>query len=50
MGRVRRYKKIKSFDPFAKKKKAPDGSVITKSGGKSYDLPPDVGELYRYIL
>ena len=35
MGRVRRYKKIKACDPFAKKRK---GAV---EGEKEYDLPPD---------
>jgi hypothetical protein len=33
MGRVRRYKKIKSIDPFAKKKKAEIDTI--------YDEPPD---------
>ena len=38
MGRVRRYKKIKSIDPFAKR-----GSNNTKGLG-TYDEPPDVFE------
>lgn len=35
MGRVSRYKKIKSFDPFAKK------STVIKPVDLIHDAPPD---------
>ena len=45
MGRVRRYKKVKSFDPFAKKERGGSSSPKAKgSDTSSYDEPPDVFE------
>lgn len=38
MGRVKRYKKIKACDPFAKR------GAIDSKGGSSYDQPPDLFE------
>ena len=46
MGRVRRYKKVKSCDPFAKKSSKKDGGDIGRKSkhGANYDQDPDIFE------
>ena len=44
MGRVRRYKKVKSFDPFAKKGSDSSSSSSSSKKKAAFDEPPEVFE------